>query len=230
MLHAYWPMFDLRLRVANVLLRPIADADLPALADLLPPDVELDPSLPTYEVNPRRARGAVVHQGHWRNLGTWRPESWRLDFAVFRDGELIGLQDLEAHDFPMLKTVETSSWLALAERGRGTGKAMRRAVLTLAFDGLGAQVAETEAWHDNLASLGVSRSLGYVDNGVTRHARGDRADDMVRMRLTRARWAEQARREPVEIVGLEACLPYFGARDVTAVGAGAEPTDVRGMR
>ena len=46
-------------------------------------------------------------------------------------------------------------------RGTGLGKAMRRAVLSLAFDHLGARAAITSAWHDNHASLGVSRSLGY---------------------------------------------------------------------
>ena len=42
---------------------------------------------------------------------------------------------------------------------------MRAAVLGFAFDGLGAQVAETSAFLDNAASNGVSRALGYEENG-----------------------------------------------------------------
>ena len=39
-------------------------------------------------------------------------------------------------------------------------------MLAFAFDGLGARVAETEAFLDNAASNGVSRSLGYEENGL----------------------------------------------------------------
>jgi RimJ/RimL family protein N-acetyltransferase len=59
-----------------------------------------------------------------------------------------------------LRTVRTGSWLGLPFQGQGYGKAMRQAVLALAFDGLGAEVAETEAAVDNLRSAGVSRSVG----------------------------------------------------------------------
>ena len=50
---------------------------------------------------------------------------------------------------------------------------MRTAVLALAFEGLDAEIALTEAWSDNEASLGVSRSLGYLPNGSVRHRRDD---------------------------------------------------------
>ena len=51
--------------------------------------------------------------------------------------------------------------------GRGFGKEMRAAVLGFAFDGLGALSAETSAFLDNAASNGVTRSLGYEDNGIS---------------------------------------------------------------
>jgi hypothetical protein len=44
--------------------------------------------------------------------------------------------------------------------------------LALAFGPLQAQAAITSAWHDNHASLGVSRALGYRPNGESLHARG----------------------------------------------------------
>lgn len=43
---------------------------------------------------------------------------------------------------------------------------MRAAVLSFAFDYLGAAVAESSAATWNHQSLGVSRALGYKDNGV----------------------------------------------------------------
>jgi RimJ/RimL family protein N-acetyltransferase len=206
--YPYWPVFDLRLHDGPLLLRPMTEADLAPLADLCPDDVEQNPKLPAFPVD--NASGVRLHLAYWHSLGTWRPESWRLNFVVLVDGRLAGVQDFEARDFAVRRTVETASWLATAERGRGTGKAMRRAVLALAFDGLGAEVAETEAWHDNAASLGVSRALGYVDNGVGRHVRGDGADDMPRLRMTRSRWHERHAGHGVRIEGLAPCRPFFG--------------------
>ena len=43
---------------------------------------------------------------------------------------------------------------------------MRAAILHLAFEGLGAASAESEAFHDNHASNRVSQILGYSPNGV----------------------------------------------------------------
>ncbi len=86
---------------------------------------------------------------------------------------------------------------------------MRAAVLHLAFEGLGAQHAVSGAFENNAASLGVSRKLGYRDDGIERHiVRGDPAVAR-RLRLTRADW-QAARSIPVEIHGLPPCLPFFG--------------------
>jgi RimJ/RimL family protein N-acetyltransferase len=150
--HPYWPLFDLRLSTLDLELRPMTEADQLAVSDLLPDDVELDPAAATYLVDDRLGRRIVVHQTYWRAYGTWRPESWRLNFAVLAAGELIGAQELEGNDFLALRTVETSSFLVTRARGRGFGKQMRRAVLALAFGPLRAQAAITEAWHDNHAS------------------------------------------------------------------------------
>ena len=60
----------------------------------------------------------------------------------------------------------TGSWLGREYQGRGLGKEMRAAVLGFAFDGLDALVAETSAFLDNGPSNGVSRALGYEENGL----------------------------------------------------------------
>jgi len=43
-----------------------------------------------------------------------------MDLAVEVSGELVGLQALEADDFAKLRTVDSSSWLAVHARGRRT--------------------------------------------------------------------------------------------------------------
>lgn len=210
--HPYWPVFDLRLQAGGVELRPVTEADLLPLADLWPDDAETDPRLPTFGIEDPRTRGGLAtFQSYWSSLGTWRPQAWRLMLAVRVDGGLVGVQELEASDFAARRAVETSSWLATAARGRGVGTAMRLAVLALAFDGLGAEVAESSAWPENGASLGVSRKLGYVDNGRERHHGRGRVDDLVRMRLTRAGWLARHRDHGVRISGLDGCRHLFGA-------------------
>ncbi len=207
----HWPMFDIRLTTPDLELRHLTEADLGALAAVLPDDVEQDPSLTTYAgLDRARNRAAKVHQEYWRARGRWRPESWELTFGVFRAGALVGYQGLEGDDFAILRTVDSSSFLVGEVRGQGLGKQMRAAVLTLAFGPLGAQYAITSAWTDNRASLGVSRSLGYVDNGVTAHRRGDGAGEMTYLRLTREQWLASGWPEQVTVSGVESCLPFFG--------------------
>ena len=210
--HPAWPLFDLRLHAGDLELRPVGEDDAFALADLLPETLELDPSATVYALpDPRDARRAIALQSHWRAHGTWRPQAWRIDFAVRRAGQLVGLQELEGTDFPTLRTVDSASWLVEDVRGQGIGKQMRRAVLALAFGPLGAEAAVTSAWPDNGASLGVSRALGYAANGEHLHARGDAVDTMVHLRLTRPDWLAGAGADlsDVRIEGFEPCRPLF---------------------
>nr|CAA9316452.1 MAG: hypothetical protein AVDCRST_MAG46-535 [uncultured Nocardioidaceae bacterium] len=206
-----WPMFDLRLTTHDLELRHLTEADLAGLATILPPDAEQDPSLPSYSgLDDDRNREVAVHQDYWRARGNWRPASWALSFAVFRDGELVGHQGLEGEDFPRLRTVDSSSFLTGAARGRGFGKQMRAAVLTLAFGGLGARFAITSAWTDNVASLGVSRALGYTPNGVTLQPRGETVGEMTHLRLTREQWLTSGWADHVVVAHLDDCMPFFG--------------------
>lgn len=204
-------MFDLRLTTSHLELRHLIEADLGALAAILPDDAEQDPSLTSYPgLDPVRTRGVKVHQDYWRARGNWRAESWALSFAVYRDGELIGYQGLEGDDFPTLRTVDSSSFLIPGVRGQGLGKQMRAAVLALAFESLDARFAVTSAWSDNYASLGVSRALGYVENGFAAHRRGEVAGEMAYLRLTRERWSRSGWADQVTVTGVDDCLPFFG--------------------
>lgn len=197
-------------------MAPVVEGDLDEIAELMPPDLEMNPHTPRpFGLPEPLARGVALRQEHWKALGAWTPDSWDLGFLVRYDGQPIGMQGLEGEDFRILRTVETASWLAEEFRGRGLGKLARVAVLALAFDGLGAEVALTEAWSDNEASLGVSRSLGYLPNGSVRHRRADSPWEMPRLRMDVSGWRSMPR-PVVEIEGLDACLPWLlGPADPT---------------
>jgi RimJ/RimL family protein N-acetyltransferase len=210
---SYWPLFGLRLTNGDVELRPMTEADLAALADIVPDDLEMEPTATSYPgLAEGLGSGIRLHQQYWKAYGTWRPESWRLMFVVRRAGQRLGVQALEGDDFVRLRTVDSFSWLVPDARGRGLGRLMREAVLALAFGPLEAQAAVTSAWHDNHASLKVSRALGYRPNGEVLQARGDGADWMVHMRLLREDWISAGRGAGVEVHGFEPCRPLFGLR------------------
>lgn len=207
----YWPLFELRIETPELTLRPMTEPDLETLADLLPDDVDMDPAATRFEgADHRTQRGTIVHQSYWKAMGTWSVAAWRLNFVVLADDKIVGVQELEANDFLTLRTVDSASFLVAQSRGRGWGQQMRRAVLALAFQELGALAAITSAYQDNHASLGVSRALGYMPNGESLLARGDGVDTLVHMRMTAAQFDENHVRQDVAIANFDACRPYFG--------------------
>ena len=108
-------------------------------------------------------------QHHWGVLAAWKLEDWTLGLSVFpRGAELpVGVMAIGAKDFALAKSVSTGSWLLREWQGRGLGKQMRTAVLHLAFHGLGATEARSSASLLNQSSRGVSRALGYHEDGNT---------------------------------------------------------------
>jgi RimJ/RimL family protein N-acetyltransferase len=205
-----WPFFDLRIRCGEVLLRGVTDADLAALAELLPSDLEMDPANERFpslgpEADRRRQLAAEV----WKHRGTWSPHAWCLDLAVEVEGRVVGVQALEGERFPELRTVDSFSWLATEVRGRGLAHLMRTGVLVLAFDRLGAEVAVSSARTDNAASLAVSHRQGYTDNGLSRTVTPTGPFELQHVRLTREAW--QATGGGAEVTGFDACRPWFEA-------------------
>jgi RimJ/RimL family protein N-acetyltransferase len=207
-----WPLAGLRLSCRDVTLRPVREADLPALADVLPADFEQDPRLELFPgLSDGQNQRRLFYQGYWKSLGTWSPSSWVLHFAVAYQGSLVGVQTLEGESFPQLRTVDSASWLVPEVRGRGLGVAMRTAVLGLSFDHLGAVAAVSSAVAGNAASLGVSRRIGYVENGVGLIAvPGGSVAELRNLRLTAAAWRAAGHGETVTVEGVEPCLPWFG--------------------
>ncbi|MEY2476819.1 MAG: hypothetical protein QOG87_2134 [Actinomycetota bacterium] len=154
---------------------------------------------------PRLQRNSL--QYWWHRRAEWKPEAWTLAMAVLSEGRAVGVQDLIAEKFAILRTVNTGSWLGRAHQGKGIGKEMRAAVLHLAFDGLGAVMAYSGAYEDNAASLGVSRALGYQENGDLIAIRRDQPSRLINLKLPRERWQ---RRDDITVENLEPCLGMFG--------------------
>jgi len=212
MSHPYPPL-GLSVRTPVLTLAAATDSLLEQLLPVVragvvgPGPLPFDDPMSLYDDSPQR---------EWRWLrGTWAgrarvsPEFWRLYFVVLVDDEPVGIQDLIATDFDKFGTVDTFSWLGPDSRGRGIGREMRAAVLHLAFAGLGAREASSEAFHDNQASNRVSEALGYEPNGSNWATRRGDAAQLNRWRLSRERW-EANRRTDIELTGVAECLPVLG--------------------
>ena len=119
------------------------------------------------------------------------------------------MQAVFARGFPVRRTVETGSWLGLEHQGRGIGTRMRRAVVHLAFAGLGAHDVTSEVFADNPRSQRVSEKVGYTANGAHRTSRGEEAVEARRYRLPRASWLASERPE-VAIHGIEGVRRQLG--------------------
>jgi RimJ/RimL family protein N-acetyltransferase len=210
--HPYWPLFDLRVRTPRLELRYPNDDDVTALSALAargihPPDYM--PFSSPWSAEPPGQLEPNSLRYHWRVRAETTPEKWDIPMATVFDGEIVGAQGIHAVNFPVSRTFSTGSWLGQAHQGKGIGKEMRAAILHLGFDGLGAQRAESGAKDDNVSSIGVSRALGYDDNGDEVFVVGGEAQREVRFVMSRAQW-EQRRRDDIVIEGLAPCLAFLG--------------------
>ena len=214
-LDAAWPLYALRNRSERLVLRLPTDVEILTMIDLAKSGIH-DPAEMPFGVpwstvpSPAFERGFLAH--HWLMRATWSPDDWTLNLMTELDGVPIGTQGIGAVKFATFETVNTGSWLGRAYQGHGYGKEMRGAILAFAFDGLGAKVARTEAFFDNAPSNAVSRSLGYVEDGLNSIAPEGVARDSQRFRMTAEMWRARPR-PPIEIDGLDACRDMFGIAD-----------------
>ncbi|MHC1563509.1 GNAT family N-acetyltransferase [Actinomycetospora sp. C-140] len=211
----HWPLAGLVVRTPRLELRPDDDVGLAALADRALDGVHPADEMPFLEPwtdgagDPGFARG--VMQYAWRCRADLRAHRWSVNFLVRSAGRVLGMQTLAGTDFGVLGEVRTGSWLTRSAQGQGLGTEMRHAVVALAFDHLGARVAGTSAFADNVASRRVSERLGYAPDGVEQHVRRGRAAVLLRSRLTPESW-----RRPEwtpEVDGLGPCRELLGAAE-----------------
>ncbi len=213
-----WPLFGLVLTTPRLVLTPLRDEHLPALIDAalagIHDPAEMPFSMPWTDAPPDvLTRETAKYLWHIR-AGV-SVEEWTINFAVLHEGRVIGLQDVAASSFGLLRRVRSGSWLTRSAQGRGLGTEMRGAVLQFAFDHLGATSAASEAVDWNRASLGVSHRLGYTPNGTTRvEARSGEIEELQHVLLQR----EDFRRPEwsLEVQGLAEALPLLLAEPPAA--------------
>jgi RimJ/RimL family protein N-acetyltransferase len=204
-----YPLLDVRVSTPTLELHSATDELLDELADVVragkthADPAPYDDPISFYETDPD-LRVAKWLRAIWRRRGTVDPDFWRLYLVVMVHGRPVGEQTLTGVNFATLGTCTTFSWLSVDERGRGLGHEMRAAILQLAFDGLGAKEASSDAFVDNRGSNAISRGLGYAPNGSDWATRRGEPALLNRWRLTRDDW-ETRRRDDIQLHNIEAC-------------------------
>jgi RimJ/RimL family protein N-acetyltransferase len=212
MLTDYWPLAQLNLATKRLELRVPNDDELSKLAGVAANGVHEpgeQPFLTPWTDLPPRERALHVMQQHWSRRGAWQVEDWALEMGVFRRGQPVGMVTLKARNYSVLREVKTESWLGREFHRQGIGTEARAALLGLAFEELGAVSALTEVFQDNAGSQGVSRRLGYLDDGISRDVLAGRVVVSDRLRLHVSDWAPT---DPADLLvtGLTKARPFFG--------------------
>ncbi|MGZ4290146.1 MAG: GNAT family N-acetyltransferase [Gaiellaceae bacterium] len=190
------PLTRLRLRTPRLELRLPTVAELRALYRVAEAGIH-DPAVMPFEVPWTDS----LNEGDFLAYHLAR-DARRLELVAFLERSPVGVQGLTLR----LPEVSTGSWLGRAYQGRGLGTEMRAAVLTLAFDRLGAQLARSGAFAGNPQSLGVSRKLGYEATGSRMFAPRGEPVEHTDLELQKKRFSSPV---PVAITGLEQSLPVL---------------------
>jgi RimJ/RimL family protein N-acetyltransferase/predicted GNAT family acetyltransferase len=201
------PLTRLRLRTPRLELRLATVAELRRLYTVAAAGIHDPESMPFGIAWTDNLDEGSFLAHHALALESATPADWTINFVAFHEGQPIGSQALRAERFPETRTVDTGSWLGRDRQGRGLGTEMRSAVLTLAFDHLGATRATSGAIERNPQSLGVSRRLGYVETGSHLVSPRGTPVEHVDLELTPARFRPAA---ATTVLGLETALPFLG--------------------
>lgn len=210
-----WPLFDLRVRTPNLELRLPTDDDLLELARVARAGiVDADRTVflvPWHKLpSPAFERQFLLHW--WGDRSRWSPQAWSLGLAVLKDGRPIGVQEVLARDFAIKRVINSGSWLGREFQGLGLGTEARAAILGLAFDGLGADAAESGYIEGNAASARVSEKLGYRVIGDEVFAIEGKRELEIKVRCMPETWNRGL--VPVTIEALEPCLELFGVGEL----------------
>ncbi len=215
MANDHWPLFGLEVHTPRLTLRSLDDElahEVLAVARRGVHDPAMMPFMVPWTDLPSPQMEQEAMRFYWRTRAEVRPEHWNLQFAVIVDGAAIGACNVGADHFTKLRQVTTGSWIGLEFQGKGLGKEFRLAALTLAFEGLDALYALSAAWHDNAPSHGVSRSLGYDEEGHRRALRRGEPDELIGYRMGRAHW-NTIRRADITLHGVDAAREFLGIAD-----------------
>jgi RimJ/RimL family protein N-acetyltransferase len=209
-----WPLAELEVITPVLRLCHVTDELADTLARLAAEGIHDPDTMPfaipwTDAVSPELERNTVAYFRQARaEVST---EHWDVPMAVVVGDVAVGVCSVTADGFPARRTVSTGSWLGRRYQGRGLGREMRTAALQLIFAGFDADVARTAAWHDNAASLGVTRSLPYIQTGSSRQSRRGVFDTMLEFTMSRAQW-DTMRRSDIRLVGVDAVIDQLSLR------------------
>jgi RimJ/RimL family protein N-acetyltransferase len=200
-----WPLFGLTVTTPRLTLRYVDDESGAELARLAARGIHDPVTMPFAEPwtdveSPELEYNTMRY--YWRSRAETSNAHWDLNMTVWRGQTVVGMCSVTADDFPMTRTASTGSWLGREYQGHGLGREMRRAALCLIFTGLDADRATTSAWHDNAASLGVTRSLGYTANSSRLAPRRGRPDTMLDFAMTNRQWLASHASADIELTGV----------------------------
>ena len=180
------PLLGLRITAGPVELRGITDDLFGPLAELAISGIH-DPDFMPFSIPWSLTRAEelprTMAQFYWGRRAEFSPGMWSAEFAVSWEGELVGTQGMTTSEYLVTRTAETGSWLGRRFQGRGIGTAMRQVICAFAVDHLDAECMTSGAFTDNAASLGVSKKVGYTENGRKRVARLGRPATLQKMAL-----------------------------------------------
>ncbi|CAN5405247.1 GNAT family protein [soil metagenome] len=210
-----WPLFGLAVKTPRLTLRYVDDELGGELALLAARGIH-DPAImpfaePWTDAEPAELEYKTLRY-YWRNRVETSSAHWDLNMAVCCEQTVVGMCSVSADDFPVTRTASTGSWLGREYQGHGIGREMRRAALFLIFAGLDAECATTSAWHDNAASLGVTRSLGYTETGSGQQPRRDKSDTMLDFSMTMRQWFAVHSNSDIQLAGIAAVRQFLDTR------------------
>ncbi|MBA8825129.1 RimJ/RimL family protein N-acetyltransferase [Saccharopolyspora lacisalsi] len=206
-----WPLRKLTLVTTRLELRLPTEGELHELAALASTE-DYDPAVPPlagrHDTPAERGRRTLQH--HWHSWGTWTPERWSLDLAMFEQGRPVGIQNVRAADFARHGAIETRMWTHHSRRGTGLCTLAHTMVLHFAFEGLRTTQALAETRKDNTPAQLVLRKFGYRTHGADHADEQDRAVVWQGLRLTTEQWHANRPTTNVSMRGVDECLPVFG--------------------
>jgi RimJ/RimL family protein N-acetyltransferase len=184
-------------------LRYVTD-DLGVLAELAAQGIHEPETMPfstpwTDVEAPELQRNTLRY--YWCSRAETTSQHWDLNMAACDRETVICSAQISAERFPTTRTAETGSWIGRQYQGQGLGREMRRAALHLIFAGFNGEPATTRAWHDDTASLRVTRSLPYTEDGAVQLQRRDRPDTMLEFSMTWQHW-QTIRRNDIQVAGI----------------------------
>jgi RimJ/RimL family protein N-acetyltransferase len=208
-----WPLYSLCLTTPRLQLRPPTDDEYVSVCEVAERGVHDPGTMPFSEEWTDAPGGELTANAFrflWHTRADWTPQSWHLEFAVFLDGQPIGMKGIWADQFAITREFATGSWLGRAYQGQGYGTEARAAVLHLCFRYLGARWANSQAYEDNMPSRRLNERLGYHEDGFDIRVRRGQAARWMRYRLAAHDWVGRHGLDgQITVAGFDACRDMF---------------------